>query len=191
MKAKITIVLLFYTFTPLFAENQIRWDLGVSGLMFPVLSTYSYDEVLIEGMSGYSGVGGPMLPSGDIGLFGQFNFGKWRVGVGFRDISVCFIINVMYPVAYIEADAGPVTFNLQVGGGAIGIVSLFASFYFAGPYILPETSIWLRLSNRFRLGGGALVGIMPEIANGDVGNYLKNSCIIFFGFKYLIQNQWR
>ncbi|MDR1127216.1 MAG: hypothetical protein LBL06_03705 [Treponema sp.] len=195
MKLKIITIFLFYSFTPLFAENQIRWDLGVNAFMIPLLSEdffYTGDDYTdIADTSGYSTTSGPLVPTGDIGLFGQFNFGKWRVGVGFRDISVCFIFNILYPIAYIEADAGPVTFNLQVGGGVIGVMSLFYSVYLAGPYMLPEASVWLRLSNRFRLGGGVLVGITPEIANGDVGKYLKNCSISFFGFKYLIQNTWQ
>ncbi|MDR1215876.1 MAG: hypothetical protein LBK25_04260 [Treponema sp.] len=195
MKLKIITIFLFYSFTPLFAENQIRWDLGINALMIPALSEDFFytggGYIDMDDTSGYSTESGPLVPTGDIGLFGQFNFGKWRVGVGFRDLSVCFIFNILYPVAYIEADAGPVTFNLQVGGGVIGVISLFASLYLAGPYMLPEASVWLRFSNRFRLGGGVLVGISPEIANGDVGKYLKNCSISFFGFKYLIQNTWQ
>jgi hypothetical protein len=168
--------------------------------MLPSLSTYSpyvsegmdWDVEFNEGdASNSSTVGGPLLPAGDVGLFGQFNFGKWRIGVGFRDISVCFIANILYPATYIEADAGPVTFNLQVGGGVIGIISLFGGFYFAGPYALPEASVWLRLSNKFRLGGGVLTGISPLITDGDIKKYLEDFSIIYFGFKYLIQNPWQ
>ncbi|MDR0644458.1 MAG: hypothetical protein LBG05_06045 [Treponema sp.] len=198
MKIKIITVLFFCSLIPLFAENQIRWDLGISGLMIPFSPDedfyYTGDESWnIESdeiAQGYAGAGGPILPIGDIGLFGQFNFGKWRIGVGIRDISVLFIFNILYPLAYIEADAGPVTFNFQVGGGVIGAMSLFASFYLAGPYILPEASVWLRFSNKFRLGGGVLVGITPKIADDDIEKYLKNFTIGFLGFKYLIQKPW-
>jgi hypothetical protein len=190
MKTGITIILISCSFVPLFAESQMRWDLGVNGLMFPVVSYWGVEsnEDIIETQSDDSSTGGLILPSGDIGLFGQFNFGNWRVGIGVRDISVCFIFNILYPAAYIEADAGPVTFNFQVGGGFIGIVGFFGGFYLAGPYALPEASVWLRLSNKFRLGGGALAAITPVIAEEDIGKYLKNAGIFFFGFKYLIQN---
>ncbi|MDR0412015.1 MAG: hypothetical protein LBH75_08610 [Treponema sp.] len=193
MKTRITIILISCSFIPLFAENQIRWDLGLNGLMLPALSDWGveFDESITETRSDDLNVGGFMLPAGGVGLFGQFNFGKWRVGIGFQDISVCFIVNILYPAAYIEADAGPVTFNLQVGGGVIGIISLFGGFYLAGPYALPEASVWLRFSNKFRLGGGALVAIMPLIAEENIGKYLKDSSIFFFGFKYLIQNPWK
>jgi hypothetical protein len=192
MKTKIIIIFLFYTFAPLFAENQIRWDLGINGYMLPSFSYEYYADFdqAIEDAPSNSGMGGPMLPAGDIGLFGQFNFGKWRAGLGFKDISVCFIVNVLYPVVYIEADAGPVTFNLQVGGGAIGIISIFISYYFAGPYMLPEASVWLRLSNKFRLGGGVLVAVTQDIVKESMGKYLKDSSVIFLGFKYLMQSPW-
>lgn len=118
-----------------------------------------------------------VFPFPELGLYWYRPVGAFRAGVGLRAFT--FILEtVFWPNAFAEYDLWRVTFAFQLGGGAFGLFGLLNQVQ-TGAVLIPDLSAWLRLGRTFRIGGGALGLMLPEL-DGDV------AFIYYFGLKFTI-----
>jgi len=181
MKKTILFVLILGVFTliipgtALFADGfGGRLDVGLNLFTFPTPASPADDAFSLI----------PVLPLVDMGLYGQVNYGIIKLGVGIRGVSL-ILINVFWPSLYAELNIQRFTVNAQIGGGAL---FLFPIFLLAGPYFVPELSVWYTVSksnseNQMRIGIGALSLLSPQIVNENFFRDFSNNVVIYLAFK--------
>jgi hypothetical protein len=152
---------------PLFAElrSETRIDAGV---IVPFVSS--------EGV----------LPFGDMGFYQMLGSGSFRVGVGVRGLSLVVIENLFWPALAFEVDFRSLIFSIQMGGGFIGMVGMSNSF-FAGALFIPDVSCWFKLTERWRLGLGAITMLSPSVSAMDFFGKMGRNILVYAGFKYSIR----
>jgi hypothetical protein len=131
----------------------------------------------------------PIIPLGDVGFYGQFVAGPFRLGLGIRGFSFLFFINLFYPALQAEVGMGSVlTVNAKIGGG---FFYMFPLWGFSLPIWAPELGLWLRLNkddrNRMQLGlGGIFLAASDNKGTGldwfSFENFNDN-LMIYFAFK--------
>jgi len=105
-----------------------------------------------------------IFPFPEAGIYYQESFGPLRVGGGLRVFT--FILESIYwPNVYVEYDVWKMTLALQMGGGVFGLFGLYNTLE-AGQVFLPDLSAWFRIGDTFRVGGGALGLLVPELTDG-------------------------
>jgi hypothetical protein len=134
----------------------------------------------------------PILPVGDVGFYGQFVAGPFRLGLGIRGFSFLFFINLFYPTLQAEIDIGSIlTVNAKIGGGYYYMFPLWGVNL---PIWTPELGLWLRLNpkndrDRMQLGLGGIFlasssknGSIPGFDLFTFDNFIKTP-LIYFAFK--------
>ena len=181
MKKTILFVLFFSVFALIIPETALfadgfggRIDLGLNLFAFPSSASPADDELVFL----------PVFPLVDMGLYGQANYGLLKLGVGVRGVSL-ILINVFWPSVYAELSIDDFTVNAQIGGGAL---YLFPIFLLAGPYFVPELSVWYTVSksksdDQMRLGIGALSLLSPETVNREFFRDFSNNVVLYIAFK--------
>jgi hypothetical protein len=169
--------------TSLFADIGLggRIDAGLNMLAFPTSSIPIEDEVSIM----------PVLPLIDLGSYGQLKLGALNLGMGIRGVSL-IVINVFWPSVYAELNIWRFTLNAQVGGGAI---YLFPIYMIAGPYFVPELSLWYTITtfnktDNLRVGLGALTFLSPWTINQEFFQDISNNMVFYIGIKVVINQSW-
>jgi hypothetical protein len=173
--------------TSLFADIGLgsRFDVGLDLFAIPISEYYTddtddNDEVAIF----------PIIPLIDAGLYGQFTFGMLNMGIGLRAFSL-IVINVFSPSIYAELNLWRLTLNAQITGGALYV---FPLYLIAGPYFIPELSVWYTLNNskrnQMRLGVGALSLISTQAINEEVLRDVSNNAIFYIAFKAVFPSNW-
>ena len=163
--------------TSLFADTGGggRFDLGLNLFAFP--SSITTSEV-----DGFRVI--PLVPLIDAGAYGQLNLGLVNLGAGIRGFSI-IVINVFWPSVYAEVNLWRFTLNAQIGGGILYVFPLFLA---AGPYLVPELSLWYTINasikgSQLRLGLGAISLLSPQAINDDVFSYFSNNLVFYLGVK--------
>uniref|UniRef100_A0A7C3E3G2 Uncharacterized protein n=1 Tax=Gracilinema caldarium TaxID=215591 RepID=A0A7C3E3G2_9SPIR len=159
---------------PIFA--QVRLDLGID--IPRGVGAVSGNEVLSDPevnkfFTDY------IFPLPEAGLYYQFGEHAFRAGVGIRAFTL-IIATIYWPNAYMEADLGPLTLTAQLGGGFFGMYALGQSRFESGKVFLPDLSLWYRIGNSFRLGGGAIGVMLPESTAMGFLYYLGGKFNILF-----------
>jgi hypothetical protein len=172
--------------TSLFADIGLggRIDAGIDMFIFPSITTV--DE-------GFSIM--PVIPLIDAGFYGQSTFGLLNLGAGIRGFSIIYI-NVFMPSLYAELNIWRFSLNAQVGGGAL---YLFPIWLMAGPYFVPELSMWFNITTlgskteQLRIGMGAITLLSPQIAKEegirDLSN-ISNNVIFYVALKAVMLSPW-
>jgi len=165
-------------FADIGAGGQI--NAGVNMFVFPLLAQEEEGIALM-----------PVVPMIDMGFYGQFNLGIVNLGAGIRGFSI-IIVNVFFPSVYAEVNLWRFTLNAQVGGGAI---YLFPIYMIAGPYFVPELSLWFTIAefmknSQVRVGFGALTLLSPETINQEVFRDFSNNVIYYLGVKAAFNFPW-
>jgi hypothetical protein len=188
MKKTILFVVIFSFFalvipgTPLFVEIGLggRIDAGLDLFIIHLSDTHMNDEVSIS----------PIIPLLDAGFYGQYTFGMLNLGVGFRAFSL-IVVNVFSPSIYVELNLWRLTLNAQLTGGALYV---FPLYLIAGPYFIPEVSLWYTLNsskkNQMRLGVGAITLMSPQTVNEEVMRDISNNVIFYIAFKAVFPSTW-
>jgi hypothetical protein len=132
----------------------------------------------------------PIIPLGDVGFYGQFVAGPFRLSAGLRGFSAFFFINLFWPTVQAEIDIGSLlTVSAKIGGG---FFYMFPVWGFTLPIWAPELGLWLRLNptnnrDRMQLGLGGLY--LATSSNNGTGlewfsfDNFNNNLMIYFGFK--------
>jgi hypothetical protein len=155
-------------------DFKTRIDLGLSGFLIP-FNVFAGET----GTTGVSPSSGMILPLIDAGFYGQMNVGQnLRFGIGFRALSL-IVATVTWPTAYAEVDLWRFSFNARVGGGFFAGLAGFYPFFLLGDYLIPEASLWFKLSNS-RIGFGALAPLSASTLNTDIG--LNNNVLLYISF---------
>ena len=155
-----------------------RIDVGLDLFAVPASATTEEDGMSIM----------PLIPLIDAGIFGQFNFGLVNLGAGLRGVSIV-VINAFWPSLYAELNLWRFTLNAQIGGG---LFYVFPIFLMAGPYFIPELSLWYTVKsfnngNNLRLGIGCITAISPQSLDGEMFREIydnsHNNFIFYLAFK--------
>jgi hypothetical protein len=160
--------------TPMFA--QVRMDIGFDiprGVGAVLDGQAQISAEASNALSSY------ILPFPEVGVYYQHEFSgvPIRVGGGLRCFT--FIVeSVVWPNVYVEADVWKFTFSLQAGGGIFGTFGLYNSLNTAN-VIIPDLSAWFRIGKNFRVGGGAMVFVSPELKDSAAFVY-------YLGMKFAI-----
>jgi hypothetical protein len=169
--------------TSLFADIGLegRTDVGVDLFVFPLMVSVD-DEFSVM----------PVIPLIDMGAYVQFNTGLLNLGLGVRGFSIVYI-NLFWPSLYAELNLWRFTLNAQVGGG---VLYLFPIYMMAGPYFIPELSLWFTIykSNKkadLRLGAGAITILSPQIIRQELFQDFYNNAIFYIGVKFAIPYRWK
>lgn len=118
-----------------------------------------------------------IFPFPEASVYYQRNAGPLRVGGGLRMYT--FILeSIFWPNAFAELDVWKVTFQFQFGGLLFGMFGLLNSIE-SGPILIPDLSVWYRIGNVFRVGGGA-IGFMHQ----DLPDAI--AFIYYFGAKFVV-----
>jgi len=184
---KTTLFIAFFCFfaliipgTSVFADIGFgsKLDAGLDLFVLPASVTSEEDGLSIM----------PVIPLIDAGIFGQFNFGTVSLGAGVRGLSIIYI-NVFWPVIYAELNIWRFTMNAQVGGG---VFYVFPIFLLAGPYIVPELSLWYTLKtfgkgDQLRLGIGSTTILSSQNLKEDLFreyyDNFHNNFLFYLAFK--------
>jgi hypothetical protein len=110
----------------------------------------------------------------------QFGTPFLHGGVGARMFT--FILeSVLYPCAFVEVQVGPVTANLNVGGGWFGMFGLAGGRSATGALFFPDLNVGVNLNDWFRLGGGVFAAWAQAIPSGVAyALYINARFIIYF-----------
>ncbi|MDR2575299.1 MAG: hypothetical protein LBC52_02530 [Treponema sp.] len=168
--------------TSLFADIGLgsRFDVGLDLFAIPTSEYTENDEVSIF----------PIIPLIDAGLYGQYTFGMLNMGIGLRAFSL-IVLNVFSPSIYAELNLWRLTLNAQITGGALYV---FPLYLIAGPYFIPELSVWYTLnkskSSQMRLGVGALTLMSTQAINEEVIRDVSNNLIFYIAFKAVFPSNW-
>jgi len=195
MKKTILFVVFFSFFaliipgTSLFADIGFggRIDGGIDLLVFPGSASSTDDDQLSEM---------PIIPLLDLGFYGQFNFGMLSLGAGIRGASL-IVVNLFWPSVYAELNLWRFTMNARIGGGAL---YLFPIVLYAGPYFIPELSLWYTIftfknTNKLQVGIGALTLLSPQNINQNLSQELfrdfYNNVVFYTSFKISFNSSWK
>ena len=161
MKRAILVVLMTAALVvPVF--GQVRLDLGFDVPM--TVGAISAGGVEVSGEAGEF-LRNHVLPFPELSLGYQFKAGPFSITPGVRAFTVV-LLSVMWPNISTELQLGPVFFQVQVGGLAFAVFGLVNQADF-GKVLLPDLSVWFGLGKerRFRLGGGVLGMLVPELTS--------------------------
>jgi len=168
--------------TPLFADFGAggRIDVGLDLFAFPSSEPYTDDgDVSVM----------PVIPLIDAGFYGQFNLGMLHFGMGFRGFSI-IIFNVFSPSIYAEVNLWRFSLNAQITGG---LLYIFPLYLVAGPYFIPEVSLWYTLNSRkiqLRIGVGAITLMSPWDVNQEYFEDFYNKAVFYLGLKVVFPSSW-
>jgi len=167
--------------TPLFADIGMggRIDAGLDLFAFPTSETNIEDKVAVY----------PVIPLIDAGFYGQFNLGILNMGIGLRAFSF-IIINVFSPSIYAELNLWRFSLNAQITGGAL---YMFPLYLVAGPYFIPELSLWFTIfnsKNQMRLGIGAITLLSPWVVKQEYFQDFYNNVVFYMAFKFVFPSNW-
>jgi len=196
MKKTILFVVFFSFFALLIPGTHLFADIGMGGridggidlLIFPGSATSTGDEQLSEI---------PMIPLLSLGFYGQFNFGMLSLGAGIRGESL-IVVNLFWPSVYAELNLWRFTLNARIGGGAL---YLFPIALYAGPYFIPELSLWFTIfdfkkTNKLQLGFGALTLLSPHNVTESINEDLdlrefNNNVVLNLSLKISFNSSWK
>ena len=132
---------------------------------------------------------GAALPVIDANFSTQFSLGPFHTGLGIRGVSLIYL-NVLWPSFYAEMDIWRFTLTAQLGGGAVYV---FPIWFFAGPYLVPELSLWFRFmvdNTQFRVGLGAMTLVSPlHISEAHFQDF-HNKGLFYLACKITVEYPW-
>lgn len=144
-----------------FTFAQVRVDMGVDfprGLGASINGNTTISSESARFFDEY------LIPFPEAGIYYQFADFPVKAGVGARFFT--FILEtIFWPNAYVEADVWRFSFLGQIGGGFFGMFGLANDFQ-SGEVFLPDLSVWFKLTDNFKLGGGAMGLMVPELSDG-------------------------
>jgi hypothetical protein len=157
----VTLVMLMGLLIPALAE--VRLDIGLTipmGLGSLSTSGGTLSEDATDFFSEH------IIPFPQIALYYQDMLGSFRLGGGIRAYS--FILEtIFWPNVFVEKDLWHFTVALQAGGGCFGLFGLYSTIE-AGKVFIPDLSLWYRIGDSFRLGGGIMGLMVPELSDDEM-----------------------
>jgi hypothetical protein len=95
----------------------------------------------------------------EVCAYWQFAADPVRFGLGLRLVSFFTLVNIITPDIWCELHLDPIVIRAALSGGVAGIIIPLASFveFTAGPLIVPDVSVGIKLGEVFRLGVGGTV----------------------------------
>jgi hypothetical protein len=141
MRLQYLLIAILFLFVSTYTYAQFRLDLSLN---VPIYGG-TFNEYEEPGQF----VGYPTLIP-DIRLHYLLSGKLLTFGVGVRIVTVV-AQNFIFPNAFLEIDANPLIFNVSIGGPYVFVYGLETDFY---PWVIPDISMYYKLSERFQLGGG-------------------------------------
>lgn len=143
------------------AFSQVRFDLGFDVPM--TVGTITGGEVTTSSKIG-TFLQDHTFPFPEASVYYQFNLGPVKLAPGIR-LYTFILESIFWPNLLAEVQLGPVFIDAQLGGLFFGVFGLFSNFDF-GKVLIPDLSVWIGLGKerRFRLGGGVLGLVLPELS---------------------------
>jgi hypothetical protein len=195
MKKTILFIVFFCFLALVIPGTALFADIGLGGRLEAGLDLFTYFPYMSSSEDAEISVL-PVIPMLDLGAYGQFNMGVLNFGAGVRAFSVIFV-NVFLPSVYAELNIWRFTFNAQVSGGAF---YLFPIYIMAGPYFLPEISLWFTAdtfnkTDKLRFGAGAVTLIGSKNVNNELFNRFSaqafyNYAVFYIAAKVTINSSW-
>jgi len=110
-----------------------------------------------------------ILPFPEASLYYQFELGPLKLAPGVRIFTI-ILESVLWPNLMAELAFDPVFIQAQLGGLIFAVFGLYSDIQY-GEVLLPDLSIWLGLGEerRFRIGGGVLGLMLPELTTEGIG----------------------
>lgn len=156
---------------------QVRIDVGFDlprGVGAIVSGQPEISSEISDALSKY------IIPFPEAGLYYQYQFSGAPVRIGGGVRLFTFIIeSIVWPNIFVEADVWQFTFSLQTGGGVFGMFGVYGDFRTA-QVVIPDLSVWFRIGDAFRIGGGAIAFASPDIPDGIAFVY-------YLGLKFAIK----
>ncbi|NLJ45514.1 MAG: hypothetical protein GX430_03015 [Treponema sp.] len=164
-KAIILAALVAMLAVPAFA--QWRVDIGGDIPFYVGIANTAVGESLGESIPYF-------IPFPNAALSYQFDLGLVSLGLGAKMYSF-IVVNVLFPMAYVEMDFDPLVVNLSAWGGAFLVFGLVQDT-FSENIIVPDLSVMFKAGRKktLRLGGGIMTGI-------DLGGSMENFPFIAYG----------
>jgi hypothetical protein len=105
-----------------------------------------------------------ILPFPEASFYYQFDIGPLKLAPGVR-VFTFILESVLWPNLMAELVLDPVFIQAQLGGLVFALFGLVNNIEF-GEVLLPDVSIWIGLGKerRFRIGGGVLGMLLPELS---------------------------
>ena len=142
------------------AFSQARIDIGVDVPM--TIGVIGNGEIETSNEAGEF-LKEHILPFPEASFYYQFRAGPITLAPGVRCFT--FILeSVLWPNIMAELELGPVFIQGQLGGLFFAVFGLYSNVDY-GAVLLPDLSVWVGLGKerRFRLGGGVLGMMLPEL----------------------------
>lgn len=142
------------------AFSQFRIDLGVDVPM--TIGVIGNGEIETSNEAG-DFLKSHIFPFPEASFYYQFTAGPITLAPGIRCFT--FILeSVLWPNVMAELQLGPVFLQGQLGGLLFAVFGLYSDAEF-GNVLLPDVSAWIGLGKerRFRLGGGVLGMMLPDL----------------------------
>jgi len=189
MKKTILLLVFFSLLFLVIPGTSLFADFGIGSRIDYGLDLFAYPAALLEEEQDMAVI--PVIPLLDMGFFGEFRLGPVNLGVGIRGLSL-IVVNVFWPSIYAELNLWRFSLNARIGGGALYV---FPVYLIAGPYFVPELSLWFNLVNiknrvNLQLGTGAVTVLSPELIRDEVFRDFSNSVAYYLGFKASFDIPW-
>jgi hypothetical protein len=110
-----------------------------------------------------------ILPFPEAGLYYQWSAGPVNFGAGVR-VFTLILESIYWPNAYVELELERFAFQFQLGGGLFGMFGVFSHIE-TGAVAIPDLSAWFKIGRSFRIGGGGIGLMLPEVSNNMIFAY--------------------
>jgi hypothetical protein len=110
-----------------------------------------------------------ILPFPEASFYYQFEIGPLRLAPGLR-VFTFILESVLWPNLMAELAFDPVFIQAQLGGLIFAVFGLYNDIQF-GEVLLPDLSVWIGLGKerRFRIGGGVIGLMLPDLTTEGIG----------------------
>jgi hypothetical protein len=95
----------------------------------------------------------------EVDAYWQFAFDPIRFGLGLRLISFFTLINILTPEIWCELHFDPIVIRASISGGLAGLIIPLVGYteFTAGPIIVPDVNVGIKLAEFFRFGVGCTI----------------------------------
>ena len=163
---RIVLLVAFVAIVAVPAFSQFRIDLGVDIPM--TLGVIGKGEIQTSSEVG-TFLRSHILPFPEASFYYQFSIGPLTLAPGVR-VFTFILESVLWPDLMAELNLGPVFVQAHLGGLVFVVFGLFNDAQY-GKVLLPDVSVWIGLGKgrRFRIGGGVLGLMLPELTTDGIG----------------------
>jgi hypothetical protein len=163
---RIVLLMVFIAVIAVPAFSQFRIDLGFDVPM--TLGVIGKGQIQTSSEIG-TFLRSHILPFPEASFYYQFGIGPLTIAPGVR-VFTFILESVLWPNLLAELALGPVFIQAQLGGLVFAVFGLYNDVEY-GNVLLPDVSVWIGLGKerRFRVGGGVLGLMLPDLTTEGIG----------------------